>query len=232
MKSNGVPILSRKEIDSIASSFVRDFQPEALVHPQEIRIEEFSEYYLHLTPDYQYLSHNGIYLGMTVFQDTDRVIVYCPETGTAEYIHADAHTVIIDRRLIEDGKQEHRYRYTLGHECGHEVFHSPIFCNPSNSPMTAPLCSPVMHCRLDTPKNRRIDPRYWTDKDWIEWQANTFSSALLMPAEAVRTIYEFSDWNPWETKNDIAVRNMVEIFNVSFEAATYRLKDLGYFYGE
>ncbi len=229
VKRSGVPILSKKEIDAIAHKFVRDFQPQALADPQPIQLEEFLECYLHMKPDYQYLSNNGIYLGMTVFNDTDRVIIYCPETDTAEYIHADAHTVIIDRRLIEDPKQEHRYRYTLGHEGGHEIFHAQAFCvNPDQLSMLEPVQAPLIQCRIDTSKTRRVDPTRWNDRDWMEWQANVFSSALLMPSDAVEIIYNSSSQTTRTARNFAAINSMVDIFNVSPEAATYRLKDLGY----
>ena len=66
MKENGVPILSKTEIDVIGERFVRDFQPEVLESPAPVDIEGFIEFYLGMTPDYQFLSHNGVYLGMTV----------------------------------------------------------------------------------------------------------------------------------------------------------------------
>ena len=84
-KKNGVPILSKKEIYAIAEDFVGDFQPAALVNPQPIDVEAFLELYLGMTPDFQYLSHNGIYLGMTVFNDTDKVPVYVPQMNCADY---------------------------------------------------------------------------------------------------------------------------------------------------
>ncbi|MBR1709489.1 MAG: hypothetical protein IJ719_11775 [Clostridia bacterium] len=118
-KNNGVPILSKDEINDIAEGFVRDFQESALTSPEEFDVEAFLELYMGMTPDFQYLSHNGIYLGMTVFNETDKIPVYDPFTNRAEYIHADANTVIIDRRLIEDEKQAHRLRFTQGHEAGH-----------------------------------------------------------------------------------------------------------------
>lgn len=228
-KKNGVPVLSKNEIDVIASKYVREFQPKALTEPQETQMEEFIEYFLGMIPDYQYLSHNGIYLGMTVFNDTDKVVVYCPETNTAEYIHADAHTVIIDRRLIEDEKQEHRYRYTLGHEGGHEVFHSHIYTvNPDQIGLFEPDRSPVIQCRIDSSKCSRSSTSAWTDYDWMEWQANVFSSAVLMPSDSVRILYDDVQMHTTTARNYMAIKRMVEVYNVSTEAAYYRLKDLGY----
>ena len=90
VSKSGVPILSKKEINAAAEGFVADFQPSALCHPEPLDIESFMEIYLGMTPDFQYLSHNGIYLGMTVFNDTDKVPVYDPQTNRAEYISSTA----------------------------------------------------------------------------------------------------------------------------------------------
>ena len=63
-QKNGVPVLKKEEIDTIGEEYVRDFQPEVLRNPAPVDIEGFIECYLGMTTDYQYLSHNGIYLGM------------------------------------------------------------------------------------------------------------------------------------------------------------------------
>ena len=65
VKSNGVPILSKEEIDGIGEQYVKTFCPEVLSHPAPVDIESFVENYLGITPDYQYLSNNGIYLGIS-----------------------------------------------------------------------------------------------------------------------------------------------------------------------
>lgn len=124
--SRGVSQLRQKQIEKIAEGFIEDFQPEILINPAQVNIEEFVKCYLGMIPDYQYLSHNGIYLGITVFNDTDKIPVYDPRTKRAKFISASAHTVIIERILLENDKQEHRYRFTLGHEAGHDIFH-PIY---------------------------------------------------------------------------------------------------------
>lgn len=88
---------------------------EALRTPQEIDIDLFVQDYLGMEQDFQYLSHCGLYLGMTVFNETDKIPVYNPAKYCAEYISAKANTVIIDNSLLEEN-QEHRYRFTMGHE--------------------------------------------------------------------------------------------------------------------
>ena len=58
-------VLLQEVVDTIGEAYVRDFQPEVLGNPAPVDIEGFIECYLGMTMDYQHLSHNGIYLGMT-----------------------------------------------------------------------------------------------------------------------------------------------------------------------
>ena len=230
VSKSGVPILSKNEINAAAERFVADFQPSALSNPEPLDIESFMENYLGMTPDFQYLSHNGIYLGMTVFNDTDKVPVYDPQTNRAEYISARANTVIIDRRLIEDDRQEHRCRFTQGHECGHGIWHSQYFYRDSNQiSCLEPSTAPLIQCRMDMGNTqRRADPRYWTDKERMEWQANAMSSALLMPRPVVRMLFETNS-GTGSRVSQIAntIFDLVGECNVSSEAALYRLIDIG-----
>lgn len=228
-KSNGCPILSKKEIETIGENFLHDFCPDALTNPQPVDVERFLEMYLGLNIDYQFLSNDGRYLGMMVFNDTDKVIIYNPERREADYIHADARTVLIDNRLLEDN-QAHRYRYTIGHECGHDIFHSGFYSyNPNQLSFfgsTSADNPPMVQCRsvcqsFGTRKS-------WTDEEWMEWQSNYFSSVLLMPKEAVKKV---AGKPIIEEKFSLAAFSMVSkvarTFNVSPEAAKYRLEAVG-----
>ena len=229
VKSNGVPILSKQEIDGIGEQYVKAFCPEVLSHPAPVDIESFVENYLGITPDYQYLSNNGIYLGMTVFNDTNMVPIFDPGTGRAEYISAKARTIIIDNRLLEENRQ-HRYRFTLGHEAGHDIFHSGFFgYNPDQLPLFDMGTAPMIQCRTDCGNSSKKMPKFWDDHDWMEWHANRLSSAVLMPRLAVERLVEGVRS---ERRDSIRRATMVfavaETFDVSFEAAMYRLKDLGF----
>lgn len=230
VKSNGVPILKKGEIDVIGERFVQDFQPEVLTNPSPVDIESFIEFYLGMTPDFQYLSHNGVYLGMTVFNDTNKVPIYDPVTNRAEYISAKARTVIIDNRLL-DKSQRHRFRFTLGHEGGHDIFHSGYFSyNPNQmSLFDDESIAPMIQCRLDSGIANRSNSHQWDDHDWMEWQANRLSAAVLMPKSAVELVVRpFIDKLNKPVFRAILVEKLSDIFDVSLQAATNRLKDLGY----
>ncbi len=231
VKNNGVPILSKKEINAIGENFVRDFQPDILKNPAPIDIEYFIEFYLGMKTDYQCLSHNGIYLGMTVFNDTNRVIIYSPATKRAEYHQAKARTVIIDPLLLEEN-QQHRLRFTLGHEGAHDILHSTYFSYDPNqqSMFDDELFAPMIQCRVDN-TCPRTERGLWDDHDWMEWQANALSSAILMPESAVRLLADAHDKRAGRRHNtaierSLLVQKMVNAFDVSSEAALYRLRDL------
>ena len=229
VKSNGVPILSKEEIDGIGEQYVKAFCPEVLSHPAPVDIESFVENYLGITPDYQYLSSNGIYLGMTVFNDTNMVPIFDPGTGRAEYISAKARTIIIDKRLLEES-QQHRYRFTLGHEAGHDIFHSAFFgYNPDQLPLFDMGTAPMIQCRTDCGSTSKKTPKFWDDHDWMEWHANRLASAVLMPRSAVERLVEGVRSERRDSiRRATMVFSVMEAFDVSFEAAMYRLKDLGF----
>ena len=229
VKSNGVPILSKEEIDGIGEQYVKAFCPEVLSHPVPVDIESFVENYLGITPDYQYLSSNGVYLGMTVFNDTNKVPIFDPSTGRAEYISAKARTIIIDNRLLVES-QQHRYRFTLGHEAGHDIFHSGFFgYNPDQLALFDLGTTPMIQCRTDCSSTGKKMPRDWDDHDWMEWHANRLSSAILMPRSAVERLVEGVRSERRDSiRRATMVFSVMEAFDVSFEAAMYRLKDLGF----
>ncbi len=229
---NGVPILGKNEIDEIAENFIRDFCPGAMRTPMKIDIDSFAQNYLGLKQDFQYLSHNGVYLGMTVFNDTDKVVIFNPETWEADYISVEARTIIIDNNLLEEN-QEHRYRYTMGHECGHDIYHTQYFGYAPDQMSFLEEREPMIRCRIvNTNGNKK--PAVWDDKSTMEWQANYMSSALLMPKSMVNKIVKEEDMLRNKvfrslnlSSDELTIIRISRTFNVSEEAARYRLQGLG-----
>ena len=222
-KSTGVPVLSKNEIDSIGERLVTDFCAAALEQPAAVNIDLFAQSYLGLKQDFQYLSHNGIYLGMMVFHDTNKIPVYDPAANRAEYISAGANTVIIDKGLLDES-QEHRYRFTMGHEAAHGILHSEYY---RYKILSDTGYTPMVQCRVDSTKitNRHIS--LWTDSDWMEWQANRLSSAILMPACMIRQLTADDPEDPSVFRAACWVKKVCRTFNVSVQAAEIRLRELG-----
>ena len=226
VKRNGVPIVSKNMLDIIAERMIQDFCPKALDTFEAIDIDRFVVRGLGMKQDFQLLSHNGIYLGMTVFNDSDRVPIYDPRTKRAEYISVEAGTMIIDTQLLND-KQEHRYRFTAAHEGAHKILHSQHFAySPNQLDLFGSECEPMVQCRVDMTKQPKRESA-WTDADWMEWQANRLASALLMPRCMVRKLTCYQQIETSAFKAAACIRAVSDKFNVSEQAAEIRLKDLG-----
>ena len=223
-KNNNIPILTKAEIDEIAEGFVLDFCPEAMCIPQPINVDLFIEKYLGLTLDYQYLSNDARYLGMTVFNDTSKIIVFLPKECRADYYYASAGTVIIDNTLTKED-QLNRYRYTCGHEAGHWIFHRSYYNHDPNQLSLFEVDTPYIKCRELFPEDFSRELRAWDDEKWMEWHADKFSSCFLMPRTAVLKITE-SKMVTGDNEMEI-IMLISRTFKVSYEAAAYRLMELG-----
>jgi len=224
---SGVPILKKDEIDTIAEQYILDFCPEALRDPKEIDIDSFCMNYLGLKQDFQYLSNNGIYLGMMVFNDTNKVVVYNPLKNIAEYCSVKARTVIIDNRLLEDS-QERRCRFTIGHECFHDIFHRGFYgYNPNQMSLFDGTSEPMIQCRAVALNGKTKPPQLWDSKDTMEWQSNYASSAILMPKSMVLKLIKDLSNIDLIFRKATYVCETSRVFNVSIQAAQYRLQGLG-----
>ncbi len=220
-----VPILSKPQLDIIGENLVGDFCPDAMTHPQEIDIDRFLTRYLGMELDYKNLSHCGLYLGMTVFEDCDSIPVFNFDKWRAEYISVKAGTVIIDNSLLED-KQEHRYRFTAAHEGAHEVLHPGYFANLAETVRSTGDFTPMVQCRVDTARIKGGRGTNRTDRDWMEWQANRLASAILMPKSMVIKVARQAQLR--RTSVNAPLEAVAATFNVSNDAASYRLRELGF----
>jgi len=113
-KSNELPVISKRQISRLGEQIVMDYCSDIFKCPRALEEEDFSHYYLGTVMDFQFLTHCGIYLGMTVFHDSENIPVFDTEKMRAEYICEKAETMIIEKSLLEKG-QKHRYRYTIFH---------------------------------------------------------------------------------------------------------------------
>lgn len=223
LRPNGVPILTKRAINNLAENYIRDFKPEALITPQAIDIDDFAFNYLGLKQDFHHLSHDESILGVMIFDDTE-LPVYNPEQHKAEYSLIDGGTIVIDNTLTETA-QENRYRYTIGHEVGHAIFHKAYFkyeASRENSNQK----SLHMLKRLEDTNNSCKSSVRWTDLDFIEWQANYYSAAVLMPKSMVLKLLRELSISNSDFRDEEYVYAVANTFKVSWEAAANRLNSL------
>ena len=227
LKPNGAPIISDQEIDVLGERLVTDFLKTPLIDPHEIDIDRFVTRYRRYGLDYKYLSHCGVYLGTTIFTASDKIPVYVPEENRAKFIHVDAHTIIIDESLLSEN-QEHRYRFTLGHEISHGVLHEQFFIRNEGTSTVYEQEAAGIRCRADAYNLRETKGARWTELRRIEWQANRLSAAILMPKSMVAIMVARYPLKGDYMRQLELSHVMSDKFNVSSEAAYYRLIDLGY----
>jgi Zn-dependent peptidase ImmA (M78 family) len=139
--------------------------------------------------------------------------------------------ILIDKVLPYDSP---RFRWTLCHEVGHFVLHRKL--KPKLISRDAPQF-------IDTRTELRfIRTARWSELNWVEWQANQFASALLLPRPNVLTaVCEvqrelnirrvgsiYLDDQPWNVRDYVSVlRNVAGKLNVSRTVLRIRLLHLG-----
>ncbi len=243
-KKNGVPILNKKEIEEIALSLLLDYDPSVLDKPASLDIDHFAECYAGLEMDYHDLTHNQSILGMMVFNDC-KVPVYDAEKNKPKLIFAKEGTAIIDNSLLKE-EQIRRGRFTVGHETSHWILHRQKFAiNKNQMSLFENLEEekPVIKCRTCDIENSAYLKRQTEkdDDDWLEWQADYLSSALLMPKRTFTgvVIEKFKNMGIrngyYELGTDINLDlwaeslpyELADLFDVSYTAAKIRLRNLG-----
>lgn len=245
-KSNGVPILSKEDIDSYAEAVISDFKPELLTIPQPTPVEEFVEIYLGLNVDYHKLSLDNSILGMIAFNE-GYVEVY-DENSRKKFIEAAEGTAFIDTFLLEED-QKGRFRFTFGHEPGHWIFHKRRYYIPRGQMSFLDELSKPVYVKCHK-KNVGVISRksggFNGDDEWMEWHADYFSSALLMPKAAFRlavdeNMHKMNLANGYFKKVPptagfmnarMIVSNISRLFEVSYQAAAVRLFKTGYIENE
>ncbi len=121
-------------------------------------------------------------------------------------------------------EKEGRYRFTVGHEIGHWQLHRHLFVADANqgSLFDASL-EPSVVCRTGS------------GKPPIEWQADAFSSRLLMPKEMLTRVWAEAKARHATVSRTARQHNsigamagrMAQVFGVSVQAMRIRLVELG-----
>lgn len=174
--------LSKVNIEQEATFFLGKYSPEALVKPIILNLESIIENNLQLILDYKQLDQNGNVLGMTIFKTGLLAIIN--ESSNFEKILVQKGTILLNSLLADDIKQQNRYQFTLAHEVGHWVLQAKDFLYDEDQINIFDQIKTLSEKDMITCLNRSISSNYSTlitDSDWLEWQANYFASAILMP---------------------------------------------------
>lgn len=103
------------------------------------------------------------------------------------------------RIIVPSHTSPERDRFTIAHEFGHFILH-------------------YLWMRKKDPNYPKKVVAYRRGSERIEWEANWFAGAFLMPADTFRYRYDAEDGDLWQ---------IADYFKVSTKAAEIRAKDLG-----
>ena len=235
LDGHNVPIISDASIDRDAERLLRDYDRRLLTIPQPLDIEAFVEDYLDLRIHYDHLSHNGCILATMVFVNS-QIPVYSPDTERAEYKPIHANTIVVENS-ISGGDREELFRSSLGHECGHSVYHRAYFerrvRHPEYDGDDDEYGFGFVACgRADIISIQTRRHRFKTPREFLEHHAKRFSAALLMPISAMRIVCRDKDFREYARgeapalSNAILADEVAEIFKVSNASALIRVQQL------
>jgi hypothetical protein len=214
---NGVPILSADAIDLKVEEVISYFNKTILDEPQRTPLLEFIE---ELNKRFNLLRDYSRALGTTQYGSVILGKTQLNPLG-----------LYVDVSLVNDP----RFNFVLGHELGHVVLHRSVDLKRTGYEQQELIDSEK---DLVTGKKNLRTPR-----EWLEWQANYFSSAILMPRLSVRAAiiakqkemdikrnlgYIILEAKPYSINDYKAVKTHLGlIYEVNATNVECRLKDLG-----
>lgn len=179
-------ILSKKDIDFEAEEILKEYYPSGLKEPCEIPVDFIIES-MGIDLQYRRLSKHKEILGGCIF-DTGRVPVY-DDFGIRKDEIFKPNTIIINSDLADDN--DIRYGSTSGHELGHYVTQGDLYIKNINqvSLFEPGIDEVAIICKRESSSFDILfneHKKLVTRNDWMEWQANYFSSAITVPKSTLR----------------------------------------------
>ena len=222
-RKHNLYIMSKDDIDFEAEQILFHYYSDGLINPCEIPLDEITEA-MGIELVYRRLSKNKEILGGCIF-DKGSIEVYDEEGNKTNEVFND-HTIIINSDLVDDN--DIRYGSSLGHELGHYVTQGDLFFRNKNQlSLFEDLNDSAIICKRET---NRIDNMFNQHKklesklDWMEWQANYFSTAITVPKKSLINYLK-----PYYKKySDVLDKPVLE--NLEYEELTSLIADLSHMY--
>ena len=236
-KDNGMYILSKNDIDEIATKTLKEYSPVNLSRPTPLKTEDFLENYLGLLVKTKYICDfdSGI-LGLTVMGD--EVLIPSYDIMYNRVVLEETYGTVLISPRISGRNNLARKRYTEMHEASHFILHKPYFEKLEHSAVAMRSNYPCafVACRKVELHNEPAK----TDKDWLEKQADYLAAALLMPQQVfysfVLSVFKknsilgnciFVNKNTKDAKAYNVINDVADAFCVSHQAAKIRMLELG-----
>ncbi len=212
--NNKIPKLSGNDIEIKAEEVLTYFDKSLLKKAQFTPLASFME---QLQNEYGVLINFGSDLGSN-------------EYGTkilGKFI-SKPRAIFVDKSIVDT----ERFPFTLAHEFGHMVFHRNLKIDKEDY-------SEITDTEYDLVSGKKI---LTSTRDWIEWQANKFASAILLPRATFYNAlcdiqnkfgitknvgYVYVSRKPYSLQDYNSVTNhLAQLYSVSKKSVEFRLKNL------
>ena len=212
--------LSRRDLDSIANHvtgqyyrMLGDSKGDLTPIDPVLLAEEIVKLNVKFSP----LCSDGSILGLAAFAEVELELFLADGNTLTQSLHNG--DIVIDTALQTNGLLG-RCNFTIAHETGHHIL-SKLYPKEYG-----PLCNRTSHIMY-----RRVREAH----NWIEWQADSIASSLLMPQPLImESLYRFSLGEKVEMLNRVfrpmeyqRFCDMADYLGVSKQALAIRLKQLG-----
>ena len=220
-----VPIISKDNLESIATDFLKRNYPKALLQPMAIDPSELAKS-MGLTVKLKRITEDCSIFGQIFFEDSTAEI-YDEKLCQSVEEEVSAKTILVDPEtyfLYNLGKVNN----TIVHECVHWDLHRKAFelerlYNNEAS-------------RIKCQVAGGVEGNSWTATEWMEWQANALAPRIQMPmgmfkTQASKYIKEYRDMLGKDDIIDViepVIDELAAFFCVSRLAAKIRMVDAGY----
>ena len=207
---------SKADLEVLAASIIADYRGSVLTPFSPIDIDRLASEYLGLDVSYMDFSQEPGILGVTAYSKCHLHLAH-------QDVELDSNTILLARALKPGarGANEGRRRFTLAHECAHQILYRYESVLSQEE-----ICRPYACRRAFSLRELK------THEDWNEWQADALGAALLMPEELVRRVVylfapedkltRYGDWFPPEEYRRLD--NMSRFLGVSHSALLIRLQ--------
>ena len=237
MTSSGLPYLSKGDMEYLAEEHSKAFSRFVGKEDFKFSVWKFAAHYLKQRVSFEWLSFNGCYLGASSFINGTLIPIYIPETDDVIEQAFDADTILLDKTLEKPTGFPWIQRFTLMHECAHQLLHKDHFRMLAASGIEETVAYSAR--QNQTPPSMEQDNQQWTIKMRREWQANYLAGALLMPESRVDRALEkhqiqeeyfqrVLDRRSEREAYEHLIYRLASVFLVSPMTARIRLEALGF----
>lgn len=243
-----VPVLKDADLEKYAIEIIKDYNPKCLKGVVPIDYFHFLECYLRVNVQFQHIytpTKEEIIYGATSFSNNQKLKIFDEEYLRTDFVPIGRGDIILDKQLDCDSMLR-KQKFTGFHEGAHWLLHQNYYYVDENQySMFDMLTNSVGYCSKENIE-KSVKSKLETPKDFMEHQANYLAAALMMPkpvfiSEAKHLIRINGESNGYiliknehESENLLRgiVGSLAEMFDVSKQAATIRMKKLRLIIGD